>query len=88
MEPRMNRLIINSHIVATSLAAFCIAVTTVNAQMGLRENELFSPRAFASAGPAIGSVAPKLDLTDLAGKPVTLDSYRGKVVVLVKGGYT
>ena len=59
-----------------------------SAQMGLRENDLFSPNRFANAGPAIGTKAPELDLTDLNGKKVSLKSYRGKVVVLVKGGYT
>ncbi len=84
----MKRFIINANIVATCVAIFGIAATTANAQMGLRENDLFGSQAFAKVGPAIGSVAPKLDLKDLAGNSVTLESYRGQVVVLVKGGYT
>jgi hypothetical protein len=83
----MKRLIIDGSIVATFLTTFCFAVTA-NAQMGLRENDLFGSQAFAKVGPAIGSVAPKLDLKDFDGKSVTLESYRGQVVVLVKGGYT
>lgn len=72
----------------TVLIAAGFAVSKSSAQMGLRENELFSAHQFAKAGPAIGSLAPELDLTDLKGKRVTLDSYRGQTVVLVKGGYT
>lgn len=84
----MKRLIINANLVATLLAIFGFSVTTASAQMGLRRNDLFASKAFATVGPAIGSVAPKLDLKDLDGKSVTLESYRGQVVVLVKGGYT
>ena len=70
------------------LVPVCFVSTTANGQMGLRENQLFSSKAFANVGPAIGSKAPKLDLKDFDGKSVTLESYRGQTVVLVKGGYT
>ena len=83
----MKRLIIGACAIVTFLSTFGAALT-LTAQMGLRENELFAPRNFSKAGPAIGSPAPDLDLTDLDGKSVSLKSYRGKVVVLVKGGYT
>lgn len=84
----MKRLPVNANLVATCLATLGIAATTASAQMDVRENELFASEAFDNAGPAIGSVAPELDLKDLAGNPVTLESYRGQVVVLVKAGYT
>jgi len=32
--------------------------------------------------------APELELTDLEGNSVSLESYRGQVIVLVKGGFT
>ena len=56
--------------------------------MGLRENEYFSPPEFAKQGPTIGELAPELELTDLEGNSVSLESYRGQVIVLVKGGFT
>ena len=84
----MKRLIIEASIVATILTTFGFAATMATAQMGLRENDLFASQAFATVGPAVGSLAPELDLTDLDGNPVTLESYRGQVVVLVKGGFT
>ncbi len=83
----MKRSTIGVCTVVTFLITFGVAAMST-AQMGLRENELFAPRKFANAGPAIGSPAPELDLKNLDGKSVTLKSYRGKVVVLVKGGYT
>ncbi len=85
---RMKRLIIEASIVATVLSTFGFTATTATAQMGLRENDLFASHAFANVGPAVGSLVPELDLTDLDGNSVTLESYRGQVVVLVKGGYT
>ena len=83
----MNRTIIGVCALGVFLITF-VTATTSTAQMGLRENDLFAPRKFAKAGPVIGSPAPELDLKNLDGKSVTLKSYRGKVVVLVKGGYT
>lgn len=84
----MKRRIVKTKIAALCLAICSIAASRASGQMGLRENELFGPLAFSSAGPTIGAPAPKLDLKDLAGNSVGLESYRGKIVVLVKGGYT
>lgn len=85
---RMKRLIIGVCILAIVVPVLGTVATSASPQMGLRENDLFDSRAFATVGPEIGSVAPELDLTDLDGKAVTLKSYRGQTVVLVKGGYT
>jgi peroxiredoxin len=41
---------------------------------------LFSAAAFASAAP--GQPAPAFNVTDLAGKPVKLEDYKGKTIVL------
>lgn len=84
----MRRLFCDACIVATLLIFLGFVEDTVTAQMGLRENDLFNSRAFETVGPAIGSLAPELELTDLDGNSVSLKSYRGQVVVLVKGGYT
>lgn len=84
----MNRLRIDACAVVAFLTTLGLAVESSTSQMGLRENDLFAPHRFAKVGPAIGSLAPELELTDLEGKKVSLKSYRGKVVVLVKGGYT
>ncbi|MDB4777995.1 peroxiredoxin family protein [bacterium] len=84
----MKRFTVDACIVVTVLTTLGFAATTATAQMGLRENDLFASRAFDNVGPAIGSLVPELDLTDLDGNPVTLESYRGQVVVLVKGGFT
>lgn len=83
----MKRLLVNAAVVAILIT---ISLTTTNlvAQMGLRENEYFSPPKFAKQGPTIGELAPELELTDLEGNSVSLESYRGQVIVLVKGGFT
>jgi len=83
----MKRLLVNAAVVAILIT---ISLTTTNlvAQMGLRENAYFSPPKFAEQGPTIGELAPELELTDLEGNSVSLESYRGQVIVLVKGGFT
>ena len=37
---------------------------------------------FAASAPAVGSMAPEFSLTSQEGKPVSLNDYRGKWVVL------
>jgi hypothetical protein len=59
-----------------------------SAQMEMRQAELYEPERFRSAVPAIGSEAPDLVLTDLDGRMQALSSWRGRYLVLVKGGFT
>jgi hypothetical protein len=73
---------------ATLAAGLALAATSCFAQMEKREANLYDASKFATAYPPIGSQAPELELTDLDGKPVRLSDFRGKTVVLIKGGYT
>ena len=66
----------------TLLAAF------TTAQMEKRDDELYARQAFLAAAPAVGTAAPELLLTDLDGKQCKLSAWRGRVVVLIKGGFT
>lgn len=58
------------------------------AQMEKRSDELYDRQRFLAAEPAVQSVAPDLVLSDLDGRMVALSSLRGRVVVLIKAGYT
>ncbi len=58
------------------------------AQMELRREQLYDPARFLAAAPAVGTEAPDLVLTDLDGRLQALSSWRGRYVVLVKGGFT
>lgn len=57
-------------------------------QMEIRKSEQFDAEAFANSKPAVDEVAPDLQLQTLSGKTVSLSSYRGKNIVVVKAGYT
>ena len=57
-------------------------------QMELRENEKYNAAAFEKSKPAVGESAPDMVLKTLEGKEVSLDSYRGKNIVVIKAGYT
>ena len=72
------------------LVPFALAVLTgaVAAQMEKRAAELYDRAQFLAAAPAVGAMAPDLELTGLDGTARTLSSWRGRVVVLVKGGFT
>ena len=76
----MNRLTIH--------AATTLLLATAAAQMEKRDSELYDRQQFLAAAPAIGTEAPDLVLTDLDGRLQALSSYRGRVVVLIKGGFT
>jgi hypothetical protein len=41
-----------------------------------------APLTLASSGPAVGQPAPEFSGTDISGKKISLDQYRGKTVVL------
>ena len=58
------------------------------AQMEIRKSEEFDPIAFAESKPAVGEMAPDLQLQTLDGETVSLSSFRGKNIVIVKAGYT
>jgi hypothetical protein len=58
------------------------------AQMEKRDRELYDRERFLAEAPAVGTLAPELALTDLDGRPHRLSEYRGRVVVLIKAGFT
>ena len=57
-------------------------------QMEVRKSEQYDPKKFAASKPAVGTEAPDLKLKTLEGETVSLSSYRGKNVVVIKAGYT
>ncbi len=57
-------------------------------QMELRASEEYDEETFKKSKPAVGSLAPDMQLKTLDGKTVSLDSYRGKNIVVIKAGYT
>ena len=59
-----------------------------HAQMEKRKSVLYKLAAFAAAKPAVGEAAPELKLKNLDGEDVSLESYRGKTIVVIKGGIT
>lgn len=65
--------------------ALCAAAA---AQMEKRDLEFFERREFHAQAPAVGTLAPDLVLVSLEGRPVALSSLRGRVVVLIKAGFT
>jgi hypothetical protein len=58
------------------------------AQMEKRDGYSYDPVAFALQKPAVGDRAPELSLADLDGRPVCLDDFLGRSVLVVKGGFT
>lgn len=70
------------------LAAALLLAAVSLAQMEKRAAGLYEAARFAAAAPAIGSLAPDLVLSDLDGRPHALSSWRGRIVVLIKGGFT
>lgn len=71
-----------------SLAAGSVLLAHAAAQMEKRDTELYDRQQFLTAAPAVQTMAPDLVLADLDGQPISLSSFRGRIVVLVKGGYT
>ena len=70
------------------LAVLPILTFAATAQMEKRDDALYARAAFEAAAPALGTPAPDLVLPDLDGRPWALSSQRGRIVVLIKGGYT
>lgn len=58
------------------------------AQMEKRGEALYDREAFRADAPAVGSQAPDLVLCDLDGRLQALSAYRGRVVVIIKAGFT
>jgi cytochrome oxidase Cu insertion factor (SCO1/SenC/PrrC family) len=74
-----------------AVAAFVVAVAAApgaRAQMEKRDAYSYDPVAFAREKPALGERAPELALADLDGRPVRLDDFLGRTVLVVKGGFT
>jgi len=63
-------------------------LTTLPAQMELRDAVSYERRQFLITAPAVGTMAPDLVLTDLDGELHALSAWRGRVVVLIKAGFT
>ncbi len=57
-------------------------------QMEKREDELYRLNMFMVSYPAVGQMAPDLEIKNMEGETVSLSDYRGKNLVLIKGGYT
>ena len=73
---------------ALSLLLLASLLVDLPAQMEKRDRDLYDRAAFLAAAPALGSMAPDLVLADLDGRLHALSSYRGRVLVLIKGGFT
>ena len=71
-----------------TLLTSLLLATPMLAQMEMRAADLYDPRTFAAAAPAVGSDAPDLRLCDLEGRPRALQALLGRTVVLVKGSFT
>lgn len=65
-----------------------LVVSSLNAQMEKREDELYRLKRFENSFPKVGQVAPELAVRSLSGERVRLSEYQGKTVVLIKAGYT
>lgn len=77
----MNRLPIQ-------LVTSALLLAGAAAQMEKRDAQLYDRQQFLAADPAIDTIAPDLVLIDLDGRLQALSSYRGRIVVLIKGGFT
>jgi len=67
----------------------CTALSSAKqVQMEIRKSEEFDPAVFAKSKPAVGEMAPDIQLRSLDGRAVALSSFRGKNIVVVKAGYT
>ena len=68
--------------------ALSLAPADLTAQMEKRDAELYERQLFEAAFPAVGSEAPELVMVDVSGRPWSISGLRGRIVVLIKGGYT
>jgi len=72
----------------TTMTALAFVLGTASAQMGKRWIDRYADSAYAMAKPAVGTVAPDLQLWDLDGRPRSLHLERGRITVLIAGSYT
>lgn len=70
------------------LLALGVGAATLPAQMEKRAEALYDRDTFRADAPAVGSLAPDLVLSDLDGRLQALSAYRGRVVVVIKAGFT
>lgn len=70
------------------LATLLLAAVGAFGQMEIRSTDLYDADNFRAAAPAVGTRAADLTFADLDGRMWSLASFRGKVLVLMKGGYT
>lgn len=76
---------------ATSLLvpfALSLLAGAARGQMEKRAEDLYDPAQFRAAAPAVGTMAPDLVLTGLDGTVRSLSAWRGRVVVVIKAGFT
>lgn len=73
---------------AFRLAPFLLLTGFVIAQMEKRDAALYDRQRFLAEAPAVASEAPDLVLTDLDGRVHALSAWRGRVVVMIKAGFT
>jgi hypothetical protein len=71
-----------------SSLALTLFGASIPAQMEMRVGALYDRGQFRNAEPAVGRWAPDLVLTDLDGKPHALTQWTGRLVVVVKAGFT
>lgn len=67
---------------------FALLAGAAAAQMEKRTSELYERQQFLAAEPAVDTLAPDLVLTDLEGRPQALSAWRGRIVVVIKAGFT
>lgn len=65
-----------------------ISGAALTAQMEKRAEDLYDRAAFRADAPAVGTMAPDLVLSDLDGRLQALSALRGRVVVIIKAGFT
>ena len=73
-------------VLATFVSGF--AWSFAGQQMEVRQSELYDKEKFEKSKPAIGTPVPAIKLKTLEGQDVSLSSYRGKNIVVIKAGYT
>jgi hypothetical protein len=74
-----------NHKTIAVIASLC---TLATAQMEKRDDALYARAEFERAAPPLGSRAPDLVLADVDGRPWALSAQKGRIVILIKGGYT
>ncbi|HEX6812536.1 MAG TPA: hypothetical protein VF384_13000 [Planctomycetota bacterium] len=68
--------------------ALTLLAGAASAQMEKRAADLYDLEQFRASTPAVGTMAPDLVLTGLDGRMQALSAWRGRVVVLIKAGFT